>query len=353
MNYIHQVEPYITENEAQAAKEYLCSDGWLTEFKETKKLEKRIEDFLDVKHAIMVTSGTVALYLAIKALDLDGKIIVPDYTMIASPNAVKWANAEVELVDIDKDNMCLSQDRLNSDVQAVLYVSINGRGGSIRKVSRFCEKNNLYLIEDACQSFGSRVGSQYLGTLGDIGVFSLSPHKIITTGQGGIVVTNNDENFEKVRKLKNFSRTKPGVDQHTGIGYNFKFTDLQAVIGFEQLKTIEWRIKQKRSLYNFYRNELATIPFLDFLPFNFSEEVPWFVDVILGDINRKNLISYLENKDIGTRQFYPPIHSQEPYPDGDFPNAVEMARRGLWLPSSVDLTFEQLNFIVEAIKNFK
>jgi perosamine synthetase len=209
------------------------------------------------------------------------------------------------------------------------------------------------LIEDACQAFGSKWNEKFLGTWGDIGVFSFSPHKIITTGQGGAIVTNNDEVYERIKKLKDFCRIKPGVDIHTGIGFNFKFTDLQAVIGIEQLKMIEFRIKRKKEIYEKYMDGLSEVEFIQFLPEYLSQTVPWFVDIIT-ETPRDKIISYLKENGIGSRPFYPAIHSQEPYREckGTFNISSAIALRGLWLPSSIGLKDEEIKQIINVIERF-
>jgi perosamine synthetase len=318
-----------------------------------------IADFLGVEYAVVVTSGTVALYLSLLALGIGSgdSVIVPDYTMIATPNSVKWAGADVILCDIERDTLCLdlSRVKLKRNTKALIYVAINGRSGNMDKVVKFCKENNLYLIEDSCQAFGSKWNGKFLGTFGDVGVFSFTPHKIITTGQGGAIVTNSEEIYNKVKKLKDFYRVKPGVDIHTGIGFNFKFTDLQAVIGMEQLKTIDYRIKRKKEIYQQYMDSLSEIDFIEFLPINLDQTVPWFVDVILKDVPRDKFISYLEKKGIGSRPFYPPIHSQEPYSDYEdtFSVTSEIALKGVWLPSSIGISLEEIEYIKEVIKKFK
>jgi len=357
VKFINQVEPYITENEVRAVTEYLRSGGWLTEFRKTEEFERMIADFLRVKYAVVVTSGTVALYLALLALDIgpDDSVAVPDYTMIASPNSVKWAGAEVILCDVEKDTLCLDLDKtsLKENTKALMYVPINGRSGDMKEVAEFCKDHDLYLMEDACQAFGSRWNDRFLGTFGDVGVFSFTPHKIITTGQGGVVVTNDEEIYDKVKKLKDFCRVKAGVDLHTDIGFNFKFTDLQAVIGMEQLRIIDYRIERKKEIYKMYVKALSDVEFIEFLPTDLRQIVPWFVDVILR-VPRDKFTSYLTENGIGSRPFYPSVHSQEPYHDckGTFNVTSDITPKGLWLPSSIGLRKEEMERIVNTIRNF-
>ncbi len=358
MKYINQIEPLITENEVKAMTEYLRSDGWLTEFKKTEEFEQMIADFLGVKYAVVVTSGTAALYLSLLALGIGpgDSVIVPDYTMIATPNAVKWTGAEVLLCDVDKDNLCLDLEKdieVKANTEAMIYVPINGRSGNMNGVIDFCNDNQLCLIEDACQAFGSKWNDKYLGTFGCVGVFSFTPHKIITTGQGGAIVTNSEKIYTRIKKLKDFCRTKPGVDVHTGVGFNFKFTDLQAVIGIEQLRQIDYRIGCKYRLYEKYAEELDNVEFIEMLSTNLAQTVPWFVDILLKDVYREDFISYLEQNGIGSRQFYPRIHYQQPYSKhGIILGESDFSFKGLWLPSSINLSMEEIKYICDVIKKF-
>ncbi len=310
MNFIHQIEPYLTENDIAAVTDYLRSGGWLTEFQKTAEFEERLQQFLGAQHATVVTSGTVALYLALLALEIGpgDSVIVPDFTMIATPNAVRWAGAEVILCDVERDTLCLDLNKvqLQPNTKAMMYVPINGRSGGMQQVVEFCRCNNLLLIEDACQALASENDGQKLGTFGDIGIFSFTPHKIITTGQGGAIVTNDDEVAAKVRKLKDFHRVQPGVDQHDGIGFNFKFTDLQAVIGIEQIKIIAERIERRRSNWHAYEMELAELEWLEFPPTDLNETVPWFADVLLCGVEKEPFLHYLKSNGIGRANLLSP-----------------------------------------------
>jgi len=362
MKRINQMEPWIGEEEKHALVEYLDSGGWLTEFKYTREFEQMLADYVGSKYASVVSNGTVSLSLAMMALDIGRKdeVIVPDYTMIASANSVVLAGAKPVLVDIDSNNLCLdfksAEKAITPKTKAILYVSLNGRSTSMKKVVDLARCHNLFLIEDAAQSLGSRYQGKHLGTFGDIGSFSFSSPKIITTGQGGALVTGDDFLFTKVRMMKDFGRTKSGIDYHEILGYNFKFTDLQAVIGIEQMKKLEWRVNRKKEIYRLYMNLLQDLPQIAFLETNLEDTTPWSIDILVLNGKRDKLASYLNEKGIGTRPFYPPIHTQPPYAhvQGDFKNAEYVSKRGLWLPSSCFLTDDEIARVcIEIRKYFK
>ena len=360
MDFIHQVEPYITDLEAKALTSYLQSGGWLTEFKKTEEFEKSLAEFLGVRYAVTVTSGTVGLYLALLAAGIrpGDKVIVPNYTMIATINAVKWTGAEPVIVDIDPVHLCtdLMTVKLDRSCKAFIYVSINGRSGNMNEVVNFSRRNNLLLVEDACQSLGSLWNNQCLGTFGDIGVFSFTPHKIITTGQGGLIVSNDEGIYKRVKKLKDFDRVAPASDWHEGIGYNFKFTDLQSVVGLEQLKIISFRINKKKEIFKRYQDLLKDISSIKFLPTDLTQTTPWFIDILLpSQVVCDQLMVFLKQHSIGSRPFYPPINHQKPYsdyPKGSFPISESVAYCGLWLPSSIGLADNKIDYICQTIRKF-
>lgn len=361
MKKINQIEPLITEEEVGSITEYLNSGAWLTQYVKTKEFEQRIAEYVGVKYATAVPSGMVAIYLSLLSIGIGrGDVVaVPNYTMIATINAIKWTGAEPLICDINPKTMCIDLSKLDHSVKflkAIIHVSINGRSGNMYDVIKYCQQHGLYLIEDAAQAMGSQFDNQFLGSFGDLGIYSLTPHKIITTGQGGIIVTNNKEYFERVVSLKDFCRLKPGVDVHKDIGYNFKFTDLQAVIGIEQIKTINYRVKRKKELFAMYYEQLNHISQIQLLETDLKQVTPWANDVIFEtETIRDEIAEHLLSKGIGNRIFYPPLNSQDPYSyfeKGSFPESESIVNRGLWLPSSINLTDNEVTYICNEINEY-
>lgn len=358
MNFIPQIEPYFTKVEERAVSAYMSSGGWLTEHKATAEFEKLIQEVVGVKYACAVPNGTIGLYLALKATLPLGpcNVLVPAYTMIATINAVKWAGATPILVDIDPGTGCLDLTAIprNIPVAAMLYVNLNGRSGDMRQVQSYCRQRGIQLLEDSCQAFMSSQNYSMFGTFGEVGVYSLSPHKVITTGQGGIVVTNQEMLHHRTKVMKDFGRIQAGVDTHPYFGLNFKFTDLQAVIGIQQLSSIKVRIERKLALFGTYKNALPKG--MSLLPLE-SGNVPWFIDVLCENQEmRDRLAAYLQENNIGSRKFYPAINTQKCMKEYDgisFPQAEKFAARGLWLPSSIGLTEQQLNHIFDTLSKFQ
>jgi perosamine synthetase len=360
MKPINQTEPLIEEEEKKAVAEYLGSGGWLTEFKKTREFEEGIARFLGVKYVSVVNNGTVSLAVALMALGLgrEDEVIVPDYTMIASANAVVLAGAKPVFVDINPQNLCLDFEKTKNAItprtKAIILVTINGRWPVMEKFVELAAENDIFLVEDAAQSFGSKYKNKFLGTFGVLGCFSFSPHKIITTGQGGCVATNDENPYQKILKIKDFGRSKSGVDYHEAMGFNFKFTDLQAVIGIEQLKKIEQRVQKKKEMYRQYRESLKNIAEIELIETDLEQTAPWFVDILVPLEKRDDLVEFLKEKGIGTRPFYPAIHTQPPYSwvKGNFANSENISKRGLWLPSSLALQDEEIEYICKSIKEY-
>jgi len=363
---ILQYEPLITEAMKNSVKEYIDSGGWITEFKKTRELEKKICRFTGSKYCIITTSGTIALFLSVLAVSntlapssMKRYIAVPDYTMIASANATLLASYVPVLFDIEKETHCMTPhgyDDYFKKCNIIMLPSLNGRYPKcFDEIFQIAKENNIPIIEDSCQSMGSYHDGKHIGTYGDIGAFSFSMPKIITTGQGGAIITDNKELYDKINLYKDFGRETAGIDRHITIGYNFKFTDIQAILGLAQMKDLKRRIKIKRNIYKIYKEQLDDVE--DITMINNSEEVtPWFIDILCS--NPDGLKEYLKHKEIGTRRFYPAIHTQSPYnrmvKEHEFKNynSLYISSRGLWLPSSFNLNDEKIIGICDSIKDY-
>ncbi|MEM3063015.1 MAG: aminotransferase class I/II-fold pyridoxal phosphate-dependent enzyme, partial [Nitrososphaerota archaeon] len=263
--FIPQMEPWFDEKEREALNNYMLSGGWVTEYKMTQEFERMICDYTKAKYCFAVNNGTVSLTVGALACGLKSgdEVIVPNYTMIATPNSVQLFGAVPVFVDVERETLCLDIDKvkkaLTKRTKAIILVLANGRYplSGIESFIKICDENNLILIEDSAQALGSFYpNGKHMGTIGQVGSFSFSVPKIITTGQGGTVTTNDDEIAYKIGRLKDFGRSRGGIDIHDVIGYNFKFTDIQAVIGIEQMKKLTWRVNRKKEIYSLYKKHL-------------------------------------------------------------------------------------------------
>lgn len=356
---IPQIEPFYGEEEIIAVTKLIESGSWLTEFKHTKDFEEKISEFLNIEHCRIVNSGTTAIAIACMALKKSYAqpfVAIPDFTMIGTAHAASLAGLNAKFVDSDEYDLCMDIDKLaeinRHSIQGVIYVSINGRCGNMAKLRDLCAEKEWWLIEDACQSFGSIYGGKAIGTYGDIGCFSLSPQKTISTGQGGICVTSDYVLDKKIKDFKDQGRWTPGTDVYTAMGYNFKYTDLQAAIGITQLGQIKKRIRIKKSIYDLYYSLLKNVKCVKMMDRLF-EHTPWNVDIFT--YKKQELIDCLEGKNIGSRSFYPLVSSQYGYTDCyTTKNSVakQISVHGLWLPSSITLTEEEIKYICSCIKEY-
>jgi len=351
---IIQSRPHFDEKEAEATYAYLKdSNNYVTEFRQTETLERMFCEFMGTKHCIMTTSGNNAIILALMALNLQpgDEVIVPNYTMIASINSIKMTGLVPVLVDVDSDTLTLSIDEIQrnrtSNTKAVLHVSLNNRHKNIQQIQTYCEETGLIMVEDAAQSIGCRINRKHFGTFGTMGCFSLSTPKIISTGQGGFVITDDDELARKLRMIKNFGRKEGGIDVFEVFGINMKFTDVQAVIGIEQVKKLPQRIRRLREIFDLYAANLRHSN-CKIIPPMSEEWIPWFVDIFVED--RENIIFFLKQHNIQTRPTYPEINKTPMYDDGKtFPVSEYVSRAGLFLPTHPLLTNQEIEYICNII----
>jgi perosamine synthetase len=349
-----QSRPSFGEEEALACYNYMKEgDNFITEYQQTEELERRLGDFIGVKHCIMTTSGNTALILALMALGIKSgdEVIVPNYTMIASVNSIRMVGATPVIVDISSTSLTLSLDDIvrhrTDKTKAVMHVSLNNRHCGLPDIVEYCNANGIALLEDAAQSLGCFLNGKHLGTFGQIGCFSLSTPKIISTGQGGFLVTNDDEIARKLRMIKNFGRVSGGIDVFEEFGLNAKFTDIQAVIGIEQVKKLPDRVKRMREIYELYYSYLSEY----MIPPMFDGWIPWFVDIFVK--SRDELMMFLKTHNIQTRATYPEINKTPMYMNEIvLHESAYVSSHGLFLPTHMELKDEDIHHICKLVLFF-
>ena len=353
---IYQIKPVFTKKDKQDLINYIKEDNWITEHKITEKFEKNFSKFTNSKYCICFPNGTITMSSVLHCLNLnkDDEVLVSNYTMVATANVAKFVGVKVGLVDISHEDLCMCPDdlqkKINKKTKVVIYTQMNGRVGKIDLIKKICKKNNLTLIEDAAHAIGSYNKKKHVGNSGIAGSFSFSMPKLITMGQGGAIITNSTKLANKLRLYKNFGRKKSGEDIHNYLGYNFKITDIQSLLAQEQLKDINLRIKKKKIIFNRYKEKLEKnlkIKFFDISKY----ETPWSVDIYLKNVKRLKQILY-KNK-ILTRFVYPPLNSQKIYKNiKGLPVSNYYCKRGLWLPSSLDLKISEIDKICKIINRY-
>jgi len=354
---IPQYEPWLGDEELAQVAETIRAN-WITGGKKTKEFERKIAELCDVKNAIAVCNGTIALYVGLKALGIGNgdEVIVPDLTFIASANSVVMAGATPVFVDVDAKTFNIDPNRIEEAItertKAIMPVHIYGQPADMDRICEIAKRHNLFIIEDAAQGIGVKFNGKPVGGFGDVGCISFYADKTITTGEGGMVLTNDDEIAKKCLILKHQGRTRRGVYFHEHIGYNFRLTDLQSAIGLAQLSKLPTIIERKKKNEKIYKKNLSGIkgiqfPYVDPRGYN----VPFRINILVD--NPQALCDFLETKGIGSRRFFYPLHKQPCYNrGGKYPNAEMAYKRGLSLPSSVTLTEEQIKYVCEKIKEF-
>ena len=288
------------------------------------------------------------------------EVIVPDVTFIATANAVRLTGATPVLVDIDARTLTISTDditrAMTSRTKAIIPVHVSGRAAGMDAILAIARGRGLAVVEDAAEAFLSKSAGRCLGTIGDAGCLSFSPAKMITTGQGGMVMTNSHEMAARLRALKDQGRPVRGTggnDLHPTLGYNFKLTNLQAAVGLAQADVLEARVAASKQIYRHYRDRLTGLPQVTLPGFAVDAgESPQWVDAIVE--RRDELVTYLQARNIECRPFWFPLHTQQPYllPDARFPVSSTLAMRALWLPSALTLTEADIDTVCAGIRRF-
>jgi perosamine synthetase len=340
----------------------VIDSGFINDGEVTAKFERQMAELLECKHVIATTSGTTAIFLALAGVGVGvgDEVIVPDVTFIATANAVTLTGAKPVLVDIESTRLTLdpqrTEDAVTPRTKAIVPVHVSGRAADLEAILDIASRHDLFVIEDAAEALFSKHKGKVLGTFGIAGCFSLSPNKTLTTGQGGLIATNDDRLHGRLRELKDQGRPVRGTggdDIHSSIGFNFKFTNLQAAVGLAQLKDAERRLGRMRSIYKGYAEGLRDVRGLSTLTFRIEGgEVPQWTDVLADRCGE--LYDHLASKGIRGRRFWHPLHTQKPYrlPDDGFPNSMKYIPRAMWLPSAFTLSDADVGSVCDEIRGF-
>ena len=354
--------PIMTGNELPLLEEVINS-GFVNEGNQTEIFEQRIAEFTGAEYAIATNSGTVGMALALMATGIGAgdEVLVPNFTYVATANAITLTGATPVFCDVSFSDLLLDPNSLRAHLtnrtRAVLSVDVNGRGSAKPEVEEFCQKNNLVLVFDAAEALGSKLRGQRIGTFGDVSVFSLSPNKIITSGQGGVITTSNKATYKRLKQLKNQGLDRRGTggnDDHNTLGFNFKFSDLQAAMANAQLEKIDERIAAIQKRNQEYFKQLSSVCGIS-LP-NYDEECGTLLWPDLLCDRRDELVTKLLERGIQSRPFWKPVTAHRPYHRSAHPrttpNTNTISKNGLWLPSAFDLTQRQISMVCQIIKEF-
>ena len=353
--------PEIGPHELELVKDVLDS-GYLNEGDVVDRFERRIAELLGARHAVAATSGTAAIFLTLAALGIGpgDEVIVPDMTFIATANAVRLAGATAVLVDVDFQTLNIDVRAMEAAItprtKAVVPVHVTGRGADMKNVCAVAKARGLFVVEDAAEGLRSKHEGRWLGTWGQAGCFSFSPAKTITSGQGGMVVTDDEALASRIRALKDQGRPVRGTggdDLHPTLGFNFKYTNLQAAVAIGQLNYLEHRVARQRAIHAGYAAELSSVSGIEVIPFDLAGGAcPQWTDAFCD--RRDQLEEFLRSRGMMCRKMWHPLHTQAPYrlPPERFPNAVARSGQTMWLPSAFTLTDEDVVTVSRHIRAF-
>ncbi len=358
-------EPLLTAN----AKKYVMeamNTGWVSSAGTyLGAFENAFAQYIGVRHAVFVTSGTAALHLALLSLDIGpgDEVIVPNFTMIASAFAVVYTGATPVFVDVDPETYNIDpkllEEKITKRTKAIMPVHIYGHACDMDPIMHLTKSRNIAIVEDAAEVHGATYKGKKCGSIGLVNAFSFYGNKIITTGEGGMVCTNDDAIALRVRSLKDLAHSVGRRFVHTEIGYNYRPTNLQAAVGLGQLEEMEDLLRRKRAMAAYYAKRLGKIAGLR-LPITkeYAENVYWMYAVLVEDgfgMSRDALCAKLKDMGVDTREFFFPCHSQPALKGkcaggGHFPVTEDIAERGLYLPSGLAITDEQLDYVCTCVE---
>ena len=355
-------QPHIGEKELEYVIDAVKS-GWVSSIgKYINQFEEKFAGYCRTRYAIFTANGTTALHLALVSLGIGrgDEVIVPDLTFIATANAVTYTGAKAVFVDSHPDYWCIDPQQLEKAItaktKAIIVVHLYGHPADMDPIMRIAKKYKLYVIEDAAEAHGAEYKKRRVGSIGNIGVFSFFGNKIITTGEGGMLVTNNFKVAKRVKLLKDHGMDSRRRYWHPIVGYNYRATNLQAALGVAQLEQIGLMIEKKRELAKQYNSFLKNIYGITLPPQQkWAKSVYWMYSVLIDKkrfgISRDSLISELREKGIDSRPFFHPIHRQPPYKtNNNFPIAEKLGKEGINLPSSTELSSADIEYICNTIK---
>lgn len=334
------------------------------------QFEESFSSFCNTRYGIAVCNGTVALHLALEALGIGrgDEVIIPTFTMIATANAAVYTRAKPVLVDSEMKTWNIDVDKIEEKItgrtKAIIPVHTYGHPADMDKIKEIAEKHRLFVVEDAAEAHGAEYKGIRAGSLGDIGCFSFYANKIITTGEGGMLVTNNEEIAEKAKLLRNQALIKKRRFMHEEMGFNYRFTNVQAAIGLAQTERADELVQDRINNAIRYNEWLKDIKGITLPPqAEWAKNVYWMYSILIEDdfgMDAAEVQEELMKRGIETRPFFYPMHLQplfqagdERFPDcsGEYPVAEELSRKGLNLPSSNGLKDEEIRQVADALKS--
>ena len=366
--------PHMGEFEREFVKEAFDTN-WIAPLgPNVNEFEKELAEYVGVKSAAVLTSGTSAIHLAVKLLGVSkgDYVLCSSLTFCASCNPIVYEGAIPVFIDSEPESFNMSPKALKKALEdlkvkgitpkAAIVVNLYGNSANMDAIKELCDEYNVKIIEDAAESLGSTYKGKMSGTIGEIGIYSFNGNKIITTSGGGALVSDNEEYVKKARFLSTQAKEPMPYYEHKEIGYNYRMSNICAGIGRGQLKVVDDRIAKKTEIYNTYKKELETIKEITMQPMTENTKPNHWLSAMLIDENSKvqplDIIEALEKENIDSRPVWKPMHLQPVFKDYDFITinsngtsvAEDLFNRGVCLPSDTKMTKEEQERVIDIIK---
>lgn len=337
-----------------------CIDtGWISaNGKYITEFEQGFAEFCGTDYAISCANGTVALHLPLLAYGVGhgDEIIIPTFTYIATANAVKYCGATPVLVDCEDESWNIDpkkiEEKITPNTKGIIVVHLYGHPVNMASIMEIARKYNLFVIEDAAEAHGAEYNGQVVGSIGDVGTFSFFGNKVISTGEGGMITTNDKELAQRMKHLRGQAMDPSKRYWFNEVGYNYRMTNLQAAVGLGQLENITWHLSQRRRVAVEYIERLSEYTNL----FTLQPEMPWakhtywMVSILLTDrvrVSRDKIMSLLDEDGIETRPLFYPMHQMPPYyeENADYSVSDRISSRGFNIPTNATLKEEEIEYI--------
>jgi len=348
-------------------KKYLLDtieSGWISSIGPyIENFEKKFAGYHGVKYAIATHNGTIALHLAHAALGIceGDEVIVPDLTFIATANSVRYCHATPVLTDVSLDDWNISPAEIEKNItpttKAIVPVHLYGNPALMEAIMQIAHDNKLAVVEDCAEALGALVNGKKAGTFGDIGCFSFFGNKVITTGEGGMCITNNDELAEQMRILRDHGMNRQKKYVYDYLGFNYRMTNMQAAIGLAQLEQLDDLLIARDNIYTSYKTAFSNQPRFRMQETHGQRNVNWIFTLRIEDITelqRDTIMQVLMEKLIDTRPMFYPIHTMpfyrdEKYCSSENPNTIAISREGISLPTYVGLSESDISYIADSL----
>jgi perosamine synthetase len=356
--------PEISSEEIKSLNKTV-KDGWISsQGKIIERFEKEFAKFHKIKYALSTSNCTTSLHLSLLSLNIkkDDEIICPNLTFIAPANMIKHTGAKLVLVDVERDNFCIClkdlKKKITKKTKAIMIVHPFGYPVDINKVKKIVQNKNIKIIEDVAESIGAKVNNKLCGTMGDVSCFSFFANKIITTGEGGMILTNKKKIYEKAKILRDHGMSNKKRYFHKFLGFNYRMTSMQAAIGIVQLKKLKKILERKKLIKNHYVSYLKAKTFEIFPKVKNMSSVEWFVTITFKKKKLRNrFIKYMMKNKIECRPMIFPVsfakHFRDYYNKKNYINSYNISLNSVHLPSSLNLNLKDIRLISACINRWE